>query len=76
MAPDKVTVPALPALPMVNAPDPLTTPEIASVAPVPAEIVPPPASSTILGVVAGPLDVPLVAELVKVPLFKVTVALV
>jgi hypothetical protein len=49
---------------------------MASVAPVPAEIVPPPAPSTIAGVVAGPLDEALVAELVKVPLFKVTIALV
>ena len=68
-------MPALPVLPMVRAPEPLTTPEMASVAPVPAEIVPPPAPSTMAGVVAGPLDEALVAELVKVPLFKVMIAL-
>ena len=73
--PLSVTVPVLPVLPIVNAPLPLTTPAITSVAPVPAEIVPPPAFNTIAGVVAGPLDEPLVAELVRVPLFKVMVAL-
>ena len=75
LLPVNVTVPVLPALPMVNAPLPLTTPAMASVAPVPAEIVPPPAPTTMAGVVAGPLDEPLVAELVSVPLFRVTVAL-
>ena len=69
-------MPALPVLPMVKLPEPLTTPEMVRVAPVPADSVPPPDSSTILGVVAGPLELPLVAELVKVPLFRVTVALV
>ena len=76
LLPENVTVPALPELPTVRLPDPLTTPAMASVAPVPADIVPPPAPSTIAGVVAGPLDEPLVAELVRVPLFRVTVALV
>ena len=75
LVPEKVTVPALPSLPIVNKPEPLTTPEIASVAPVPAEIVPPPAPTTIAVVVAGPFDEPLVAELVNVPLFKLTMEL-
>ena len=73
-APESKTVPVLPVLPIVKTPEPLTTPEMASVAPVPADNIPPPACSTILVVVAGPFEEPLVAEFVKVPLLMVTVA--
>ena len=70
--PVKITVPNLPASPIVKLPEPLTTPLIVRVVPVAVDTVPPRLPIARLTVVAGPVE--FAALLVKIPLFSVMIA--